>query len=98
LRYCVALDKPRVILGGYQIQKKKINVPYLRTSERDPREVVDTRIYNGWVMDRVLPYLEEYACSVEKYPNLPNNDSSHKSCKSYIGGLIDKIDRMRVGE
>jgi hypothetical protein len=68
------------------------------TIERDPRKVVDTRIYNGWVMDRVLPYLEEYACSVEKYPNLSNNDSSHKSLKSYIGGLIDKINRMRVGE
>jgi arylsulfatase A-like enzyme len=62
--------------------------PIIYNIERDPREVVDTHTYNGWVRDRVQPYLDEYACSVEKYPNPSDKD---RSLKSSIGKLIGKI-------
>jgi arylsulfatase len=56
------------IEGSSSMNVPNLN-PLVYNIERDPRELVDTRIYNAWAISRAMPYVGEYVNSLKDSPN-----------------------------
>jgi arylsulfatase len=64
--------------------------PLIYNIEADPREVVDTRIYNGWAMSKAGRYVTEYVESLEKDPNPTTIQPSLLPQEIFFKGYFDK--------